>query len=129
MDMTEIHTWRRRKVLLCLAFAAPLAACAPSSTRLPPQAPPAAPVGQMTLGRIVAIRSITVAAGQGDAGLDAVLAAIGQPAANLPQRGEEFVIRQDDGNTVAVAQSNAAGFAVGDEVGIIAADQTTLIHR
>jgi len=86
-------------------------------------------MGQMTLGRIVSIRSVTVAPGQGDGGLNAVLTALGQPAANLPQSSQEFIIRQDDGNTVAVAQPGAAGFAVGDEVGIIAADQTTLIHR
>lgn len=125
--MISLLARRRRKMLMSLVSAAPLAACAPKT--LPPQAPPAAPAGQMTLGRIVAIRTVTVAPGQGDAGLNAVLAALGQPAANLPQTGQEFVIRQDDGTTVAVAQPNAAGFAVGDEVGIIAADQTTLIHR
>jgi len=126
--MMSLLAPRRRKLLISLAFVAPLAACAPKP-ELPPQAPAVAPVGQMTLGRIVAIRTVTVAPGQGDAGLNAVLEALGQPAANLPQSGQEFVIRQDDGTTVAVAQPNAAGFAVGDEVGIIAADQTTVIHR
>jgi len=127
MFLTKKPGRRRRKLLLCLGFTATLAACAPAP--LPPRAPVTAPVGQMTLGRIVAIRSVTIAAGQGDAGLNAVLAAIGQPAASLPQSGQEFLIKQDDGNTVAVAAPNAAGFAVGDEVGIVAADQTILIHR
>lgn len=126
--MTPFYRRRLRKLLLCLAFAAPISACAPAP-RLPPQAPPAAPAGQMTVGRIVAIRTVTISAGQGDAGMNAVLTALGQPPAALPQSGQEFLIRQDDGNTVTIAEPGAAGFAVGDEVGIIEADQTTMIHR
>ncbi len=104
-----------------------LASCAPA--RLPPQAPPAAVNGQMTLGRIVAIRPVTVADNTGAAGLNAVLTALNQPAAATPASGTEVVIRQDDGSTIAIAPASAAGFAVGDEVGVVVTDHTTLIHR
>ncbi len=104
-----------------------LGSCA-TAPRLPPQAPAAVPMGQMTLGRIVAIRDVTIKGDSGGAGLNAVLGALNEGSMAGPVSGEEVVIRQDDGNTVVVSQ-NAAGFAVGDEVGIIASDQTTLIHR
>jgi outer membrane lipoprotein SlyB len=115
------------KTLTAASLAGILAGCA-AKPALPPQAPAVVPMGQMTLGRIVAVRPVTIAAGQGDAGLNAVLGALNQSAAPLPASGEEFVIRQDDGNTVTVSE-DAPGFAVGDEVGIVAGAQTTLIHR
>jgi len=115
------------KTLTAASLAGILAGCA-AKPALPPQAPAVVPMGQMTLGRIVAVRPVTIAAGQGDAGLNAVLGALNEGSMAGPVSGEEVVIRQDDGNTVVVSQ-NAAGFAVGDEVGIIASDQTTLIHR
>jgi outer membrane lipoprotein SlyB len=104
-----------------------LASCAPA--RLPPQAPPAAVNGQMTLGRIVAIRPVTVSDNQGAPGLNGVLAALNEPAAATPVSGTEVVIRQDDGSTIAIAPTSAAGFAVGDAVGIVVTDHTALIHR
>ncbi len=105
-----------------------LASCA-ASPRLPPQAPPALVAGQMTLGRIVAIRAVTVADHAGAAGLNAVLGALDQPGAAAPVSGTEVVIQQDSGGTIAVAQTDAQGFAVGDEVGVIVTDHTALVHR
>ncbi len=113
--------------LMAVSLATFLAGCA-GKPALPPQAPPVVPMGQMTLGRIVAVRPVSIAAGQGDAGLNAVLGALNQGAAPLPANGEEIVILRDDGNTVTVSEA-APGFAVGDEVGIVAGAQTTLIHR
>jgi len=105
-----------------------LASCA-APARLPPQAPVAPVAGQMTLGRIVAIRQVTVADNGGAQGLDAVLSALNQPAAATPASGTEVVIQQDNGGTIDIAQTNMDGFAVGDEVGVIVTDHTTLVHR
>jgi outer membrane lipoprotein SlyB len=120
-----MRVWR---AVMCAGLMAALGSCAGAPPRLPPQAPAAVPMGQMTLGRIVAIRDVSVTGEAGGEGLNAVLAALNEGSMAGPVSGEEVVIRQDDGNTVVVSQS-AAGFAVGDEVGIIASDQTTLIHR
>jgi hypothetical protein len=114
------------KTSVGLGLAAALAGCA--GTKLPPQAPPAPVAAQMTLGRIVAIRQVSVADGQGAAGLNAVLGALNEGGVDGPVSGREIVIRQDNGNTVALT-FNMPGFAVGDEVGIITSDPTTLIHR
>jgi hypothetical protein len=105
-----------------------LASCA-APARLPPQAPVVPVAGQMTLGRIVAIRQVTVADNTGAPGLNAVLSALNQPAAPTPVSGTEVVIRQDNGSTIVVAQTDTAGFAVGDEVGVIVTDHTVLEHR
>jgi outer membrane lipoprotein SlyB len=122
------HAINTRPLRPALALTLALAACAAPPSALPPQAPPAPVAGQMTLGRIVAIRQVTIANGQGAGALNAVLNALNQGNATFPVGGQEVVIKQDDGNTIAVTY-NGRGFAVGDEVGIIAADQTTLIHR
>jgi hypothetical protein len=111
-----------------LALTMALSGCAAPPPAQPPQAPPAPVAGQMTLGRIVAIRQVTLADGQGEGALNAVLNALNQGSAAGPVSGQEVVIRQNDGSTIAVTY-NGPGFAVGDEVGIIAAEQTTLIHR
>jgi outer membrane lipoprotein SlyB len=105
-----------------------LGSCA-AAPQLPPQAPPAPVAGQMTLGRIVAIRAVTVADNTGAPGLNAVLKALDQPSAVTPVSGNEIVIRQDDGGTIDVAEANVQGFAVGDEVGVIVTDHTALVHR
>jgi len=118
----------KKSPLIWLGLALALAACAAPPRTLPPQAPAAPVEGQMTLGRIVAIRQVNLADGQGEGALNAVLNALNQGSAAGPVSGQEVVIQQDDGNTIAVT-FNGPGFAVGDEVGVIAADQTTLIHR
>ncbi len=105
-----------------------LASCA-APVRLPPQAPAVPVAGQMTLGRIVAIRQVTVADNAGAPGLQAVLSALNQPAAATPASGTEVVIQQDNGATIDLAQTNTDGFAVGDEVGVIVTDHTVLVHR
>jgi outer membrane lipoprotein SlyB len=105
-----------------------LASCA-APARLPPQAPVVPVAGQMTLGRIVAIRQVTIAENTGAPGLNAVLSALNQPAAPTPASGTEVVIQQDNGSTIDIAQANTAGFAVGDEVGIIVTNHTELVHR
>ncbi len=105
-----------------------LASCA-AAPQLPPQAPPAPVAGQMTLGRIVAIRAVTVAETTGASGLNAVLGALDQPNATMPVSGTEIVIRQDDGGTIDVADADIQGFAVGDKVGVIVTDHTVLVHR
>ncbi len=105
-----------------------LSSCAATS-RLPPQAPVVPVAGQMTLGRIVAIRQVTVAGNAGASGLNAVLSALNQPAAATPVSGAEVVVQQDNGSTIDIAQTNTAGFSVGDEVGVIVTNHTTLVHR
>jgi len=118
---------RRRKRIVFAGFLA-LSSCA-APARLPPQAPVVPVAGQMTLGRIVAIRQVTVADNTGAPGLNAVLSALNQPTVPTPASGTEVVIRQDNGSTIDIAQTNTAGFAVGDEVGVIVTDHTALVHR
>ncbi len=95
-----------------------VSACAPGTTTAPP---PAAIRGAAPgiYGVVVSCRPIGAASSGGVRG--AILGAIGGPASGGAGQGAavpdvELIVREDDGQTLSVVQTNAAGLRPGERV-------------
>lgn len=122
-----------RKLLIALSAAISLASCAapaPQSAQLPPIASAAG--AQPGFGKVVSIRPAMFSTSQsaGIAGVNAVLAALGQETVAPPVTGEEIVIQKDDGNPASVAQqSQSNGLQIGVRVVVVEGAPVAVIGR
>ncbi len=104
-----------------------LTGCAPT-VRPVTTVPVAAVAGTATAGTVAAVREVDIAPGAGSrAGVDAVLAALGQPASPGNVSLQEIVIDQPDGAAVSLAGAYP-GFTAGARVTIVEGQATTLAH-
>jgi outer membrane lipoprotein SlyB len=128
--------WPMRPVARAAAAAAVLAtllaACTPRGVQTGAASPAAAGAPRLGagIGRIVSIRPVAAqpAAGTGDIRAN-VLAALGGGAARTPGgRGQsfEFIVRQDNGETVSVVQTNDGDFRPGQLVVLQQGSRTRL---
>jgi hypothetical protein len=107
-----------------------LAGCAAGGRQTPviAAAPASSAASPEELGTVAAVREVDSASGDGSrAGIDAVLAALGQPVANGPVGSMEIVVIQPDGSAVSLG-GPYPGFAVGNRVTISAGESTALLH-
>jgi len=99
-------------------------------------APPTAPTSALTAGRaervsygvIVSRRPIEAPAAAGRDVRGAILDAVGGPAGG-PEAGKpafEFIVREDDGHTVSVVQTNETGLRPGERVVLSMGTRTRL---
>jgi outer membrane lipoprotein SlyB len=139
-----------------LAALLPLAACAPSQTGETYNRDQIGRTAIVTQGTIIGMRDVTLQGSPGGVGTTAgaigggvagsfiggdwrsnVLAGLagaiigglaGSQVERQVSRGKatEFTIRETDGTTIAVVQTNEAGLAVGDKVRILRSDRTRL---
>jgi hypothetical protein len=80
-------------------------------------------------GQIVAIRMIVVGAADDDqTGIDAVLAALREPAVVSQSTLQELVVNRADDTATSVVVGTS-GFAIGDHVTLIAGAETAVIRR
>jgi outer membrane lipoprotein SlyB len=104
---------------LVLAALVGVSACAPGATS-PTQPGPIGGAGRGSYGVIVSCRPIEAAAGGGDV-RGVILGAVGGPAGSGAGQGAaeavfEFIVREDNGQTLSVVQTNAAGLRPGERV-------------
>jgi hypothetical protein len=83
--------------------------------------------GLIADGTVVSIRQVS--SSSGSTGINAVLSALGQPAAPGGAAGTEYVIMRGDGNGVSLGQTGGAAAAVGDRVAILDGDPVTIARR
>ncbi|MDE8345647.1 MAG: hypothetical protein POH28_05650 [Acidocella sp.] len=81
--------------------------------------------GPMVTARVSAVRMVSLA--PGNDGLDAVLAALGQPPPAAPVTGQDVVMRRADGSAVSLMQPAQPVISTGQNVTIIQA-ATTVLH-
>ena len=97
-------------------------ACAPASTSVVSAAAPAAPAGGPDGGVIVTIRPMTAAS-------DRILLALNEGGATRAGRSApamEFIIRENDGRTISVVQTDADGFQPGERVTLTGGARTRI---
>ena len=119
-----------RQLLLPLPLLLVLAGCAAGGRQAPvvAAAPISSAAGPNQLGTVVAVREVDSASGDGSrAGINAVLAALGQPVMNGPVALQEIVVTQPDGSPVSLG-GPYSGFAIGNRVTISAGESTNLLH-
>ncbi len=111
-------------------MAAALAGCA--AKPLPPAVQTYSLPGKYRPGVVVAVRAVDMAPqDSGRAGVNAVLAALGQSAPAGAIAAQEVVVRRDDGSATTVVEPAGAGesFAVGDDVDVADGPLAALVHR
>ena len=106
-----------------------VSACAPVSTTTP-YPDTLGTAGRGSYGIIVSCRPIAAAAAGGDV-RGAILGAVGGPAGNGAGQGAaeavfEFIVREDNGQTLSVVQTNAAGLRPGERVVLSMGTRTRL---
>ncbi len=123
MGLPVHHLMKRILPLLCLGLAACAGRGAPAVLPVPPVA------GKMLYGTVAAIRPVDIASAQDAqaAGINAVLAALQQPALTPPVTAQEVVIRTDDGGAVSII--SAVPHSPGQKVGILQGTPTSLLLR
>jgi outer membrane lipoprotein SlyB len=144
--------------LAVLALLVPAVGCAPKNTAEGYNAAQLGRTAVVTRGTIVGMREVPVQGSQGGVGTTAgavaggvagsfiggdwrsnVLAGlagaiIGGVVGNQIERGvtsgtaTEFTIREEDGQTIAVVQTNETGLMLGDKVRILRSDRTRLVR-
>lgn len=113
-----------------LLLALSLAGCAAGGRQaaVVAAAPASSAASPDTRGTVAAVREVDSANGDGSrAGINAVLAALGQPVASGPVALQEIVIEQPDGSAVSLG-GRYPGFAVGNRITVSAGQGTTLLH-
>ena len=108
---------RLTRYLLSLVTLAGIAGCAPAN-------PPKVAVQPTAAGTILSMRPVEPHAGV--APLRAALLTDGSGQDDDNRALVEFIVRADDGATLSIVQSNAAGFRKGDHVIIVRGDRTRL---
>jgi hypothetical protein len=114
-----VGTLRLTRYLLTLVTLAGIAGCAPANP--PKLAVQPTPAGT---GTILSMRPVEPHAGVEP--LRAALLADGSGQDDDNRALVEFIVRADDGATLSIVQSNAAGFRKGDHVSIVRGDRTRL---
>jgi outer membrane lipoprotein SlyB len=97
-----------------------------SSCATPPPRPAGEEVRQLTYGVIVSRRPIEAAAGGAMRG--SILGALGSgpSASGAPAALSEFIIRQDNGQTVSIVQADTGGLRPGERVVLSLGPRTLL---
>lgn len=114
-----------RRFALALTALLGVSACAPGGANSP--APGAiGGAGRASYGVIVSCRPIEAATGGGDV-RGAILGAVGGPdGQGASEAAFEFIIREDNGQTLSVVQTNAAGLRPGERVVLSMGTRTRL---
>ncbi len=122
----------RRSIVIILAAAALTNCAAPVRQTVETSQPPTSTGGQMALGVVAAVRSVTTSGTQSGAmsSINAVLGALSQQPMDPPAAAEEIVIRKDDGSTAAVVEPDQTpSLAAGERVALIASSPAVIIRR
>jgi hypothetical protein len=107
---------------------AALAGCA--APRTLPAAPPAAPQAALHLSTIVDVRQVDLSGpANGRPSVDAVLAALQQPASSGNIAAQEVVMLRDDGTGTSLVQRPPGNFQLGEHVAIVENGTTTLVPQ
>jgi hypothetical protein len=113
-----------------LGWAVPILLAGCAAPRTLPPAPPAAPQAELHRTTIVDVRQIDISgATNGRAGVDAVLAALQQPASSGDIVAQEVVMLRDDGTGTSLVERPPGNFQVGEHVAIIENGATMLVPQ
>lgn len=97
-----------------------LAGCAaPAPVTAPPAAVPAAMQPAMQQGIILAVRPLHA--------ITLLPVRLGWPGTDRQQNGAEFIVKLDDGSTLAVVQQGPSQLHAGQRVGILRGEPTRLV--